>query len=502
MKSTKSLFLLTLVLGFSSSIHATKSSSITVFETSRSGTLFEEVALDTADLERSVQVTLDPGSLKQTVVGFGSSFTESSAYVLAQLPEEIRDDVLKACFSEEGARYSLTRTHIASCDFSLSNYTYTPEEDITLSNFSVAEDEEDLIPLIKDAQNQSGADFKIVASAWTAPPWMKTNQDWNAGALLPEHYSTFAQYTLKYLEAYSQKGINIWGITPLNEPQGNGGQWESMHFTGEEMADYVGNHLGPTLQQAESDTKIFIFDQNRGEALEYVEPFMKSNAREYVDGIALHWYSSTTDYYPEVLDQLRADFPEMSLFHSEGCVDVLGDDEPAGAWLENDWYWREEATDWGIYWAIDGQKKDHPPYRPFYRYARDIIGGLNHGFIGWIDWNLVLDFKGGPNHANNFACAPILIDPESDEVYYTPLFYCLKHFSKFIRPGAKIISVEADANFIMTTAAVNPDGSQVIVAFNMSEKDHSVQFKGASIEFADILEKQSVKTYTLPATNP
>lgn len=500
MKSTKSLFLLTLVLGFSSNIHATDSSSITVFETSRAGNSFQEVSLSTPNLPQSLEVTLNPDSLKQTIVGFGSSFTESAAYVLDQLPEEIRDDVLRACFSENGARYSLTRTHIASCDFSLNNYTYAPEKDTSLSDFSVEEDEDDLIPFILDSKNQRGADFKIIASAWTAPPWMKTNQDWNAGELLPEHYSTFARYTLKYLETYAQKGIDIWGLTPLNEPQGNGGQWESMHFTGEEMADYVGNHLGPVLKEAGSETKLFIFDQNRGEVLDYVEPFINSSAREYIDGIALHWYSSTTDYYPDVLDELNRRFPELSVFHSEGCIDVMGDDEPEGAWLKDDWYWRQEATDWGIYWAIEGQKKDHPPYRPFYRYARDVIGGLNHGFFGWVDWNLALDFKGGPNHADNFCGAPILIDTENQEVYFTPLFYCLKHFSKYMRPGAKIMSVELDSNFIMVTAAVNPDGSQVIVAFNMSEKDHSVNFKGAAIEFADALEKQSIKTYTLPAS--
>ena len=478
------------------SVAATES-TIKVYETNRAGTSFAEVQLDNHAFSNPIRLQIDPSQLKQEVVGFGGSFTESAAYVLGQLSEDKRAEVIAAYFSESGAHYSLTRTHIASCDFALSNYSYTPDPDPTLANFSIAEDEPDLIPLIKDAMAQPGADFKIVASPWTSPSWMKDNNDWNAGSLLPEHYSTFARYTLKYLQAYQAVGIDIWGITPENEPLGNGGQWESLHFTGEQMADYVGNHLGPVLEQAGMDTKIFIYDQNRDEVLHYVKPILGSPAAEYVDGVALHWYSHTKDYCPKILDTLTSLYPETPFFHSEGCIDVMGDDEPAGAWLENDWYWNEDATDWGYYWAVDDAKADHPKYRPFYRYARDIIGGLNHGFFGWVDWNLALDFKGGPNHANNFACAPVLVDTKNNEIYYTPIYYCMMHFSKYIRPGARIVEVDNVAEPLMVTAAKNPDGSLVVVAFNMGESAQPVEIKLGSSTICDTLRAQSLKTYVV-----
>lgn len=479
-------------------VNVSTGANVRVFETSRTGSAFTEVKLHTQDADNYLKINVFPDQPKQSIVGFGSSFTESAAYVLNQLSDNHRAEVIETCFSESGARFSLTRTHIASCDFSVSNYSYTPNPDAMLADFSIHEDEDDLIPLILDAKSQMGADFKIIASPWTAPTWMKDNHDWNAGKLLPEHYATFASYTLKYLKAYKNKGIDIWGITPINEPHGNGGQWESMEFTGEEMADYVENHLGPTIKKASIDTKIFIFDQNREQAaIDFVTPILESGAGEFVDGIALHWYNSTVDYCPDFLDTLSAKFPNKPFFHSEGCIDAMGDDEPKGAWLEDDWYWRKEATDWGYFWATEETKKDHPPYRPFYRYARDIIGGLNHGFFGWVDWNLALDFNGGPNHADNFCGAPILIDTKNNEVYYTPLFFCLQHFSKFIRPGAKILTVDQTEEPFMFTAAKNPDGSIIIIAFNMEESAQQVEIRVGEITLSDTLQAQSLKTYVL-----
>ncbi len=480
-------------------LHA-DSQQIEVYETSRSGQHLNRVELLGAPgVDEAITIQIDLAHPKQSIVGFGSSLTESTAFVLDQLSDAKRAEVLKACFSSNGAGYTLTRTHIASCDFSTSNYTYASNPQADLSDFSVAPDEDDLIPLIQDALAQEGAELKIIASPWTAPPWMKDNQDWNAGSLLPEHYATFARYMVKYLQAYRKHGIEIWGVTPENEPHGNGGQWESMHFTAEQMADYIAKDLGPAFETAGLDTRIFIFDQNRDNVLEYIEPILNSSsARPYVDGVALHWYSTTNDYCPDVLDSISRLYPEVPFFHSEGCIDVMGDDEPKGVWLEDDWYWRQDATDWGYYWAEGDAKLDHPKYRPFYRYARDIIGGLNHGFFGWVDWNLALDFQGGPNHANNFCGAPILVDAETDAVYYTPLFYCLQHFSRFIRPGAKILPVQGEiAEQLMVTAAQNPDGSTVIVAFNMTEKPTTVHYALGGHLIEDTLIAQSLKTYII-----
>src|SRR5690606_29822392 len=132
------------------------------------------------------------------------------------------------------------------------------------------------------------------------------------------------------------------------------------------------------------------------------------------------------------------------------------------------------------------QKHLHPKYVPVFRYARDIIGCLNNGVDGWIDWNMVLDRQGGPNWAKNWCVAPVIVDPEQDEVYITPLYYSLAHFSRFIRPGAVRIGFENTSEYVMITAARNPDGSIAVIVFNPEEETKCIQLNlnEKSVEFA------------------
>ena len=226
-----------------------KSLQIEVFETSADGNKLTKISeFPTSD--SIVEIQLNPKEKYQKITGYGGSFTESTAYLLNQLSEANRKEVIDAYFGDSGAKYSLTRTHINSSDFSLGNYSYAPiEGDITLENFSIEEDMDDIIPLIKDAMKVSTDGFKIISSPWTAPIWMKDNKAWKGGKLLPEYYDTWALFFSKYLHAYAEQGIDIWGITVENEPLGNGENWESMHYTPEEMNDFVKNHLGPCQKQ-------------------------------------------------------------------------------------------------------------------------------------------------------------------------------------------------------------------------------------------------------------
>ena len=440
-----------------------------VFQTSRAGDQVARVSAFAEEAEQArARITVEEGRRFQTLRGFGGAFTESSAHVLSLLDGDKRSEVLEAYFSPEHAGYSLMRTHIASCDFSLGNYTYAPVPgDSALEHFSIEHDRSLLLPLIKDAMAVPGADFRLLASPWTAPPWMKDNADWNGGRLRPEHGDTFARYLARYLKAYEEEGVPIWGLTPVNEPEGNDSNWESMHFTPEEMKTFLLECLGPTLEREGLDTKVFVFDQNRNHMEAWADALLGDPAAaRYVAGTAVHWYSSTVDYYGDALQRLRERYPDKEIMQTEGCIDSLGDDEPAGAWLEADWYWRKEATDWGYVWAPDELKPDHPMYVPVYRYVRDMIGTLNNWVTGWVDWNIVLDFRGGPNHANNFCGAPVLVDPDAQRVFYTPLFYAMTHFSRFIRPGAIRIGCEVSDDSVMATAVLNADGGAVVVVFN------------------------------------
>jgi glucosylceramidase len=389
------------------------------------------------------------------------------------LSKKNRKIILDAYFSESGANYSLTRTHIASCDFSLSNYTYAKvENDLELKNFTIEDDKDDLIPMILQAKSISKDGFNIIASPWSCPPWMKDNKKYVGGKLLPEYNDTFALYFTKYLDAYKKEGINIWGVTVINEPHGNGNNWESTLFSPIEMTDFVQNHLGPKLEKdGWGDIKILGYDQNRAGIQEWVDVMYKDeNTSKYYDGLAIHWYESTYEVFPEALQYAHQKAPNKYLIQTEACVD-----SEIPHWKDDAWYWKKEATDWGWDWASEKDKYLHPKYAPVNRYAADIIGCLNNWVDGWIDWNMVLDTQGGPNWFKNWCVAPVIVDTEKDEVYFTPLYYVMAHFSKFMRPGAIKIGCTISNSELISSAVQNPDGSIALVIFNPTDNNKTIE---------------------------
>jgi glucosylceramidase len=309
--------------------------------------------------------------------------------------------------------------------------------------------------------------------------------------LKPEYRKTWALYFAKYIEAYRKEGIEVWGVTVENEPLGNGNNWESMHFTASEMTDFVQNFLGPTLQEEGCNVKILGYDQNRGEELKTWVDTMYQNeeSSKYFDGTAVHWYASTYDYMGESLDRAHQAAPDKHLIQTEGCVDA-----EVPVWKDDAWYWSKQATDWGWDWAPEHEKFLHPKYAPVNRYARDMIGCLNHWVDGWVDWNMILDRQGGPNWFKNWCVAPVIVDVEADEVYITPLYYVMAHFSRFIRPGAVRIGLEMSDTDLMATAAQNPDGTISVVLFNEGKEPKSVNLKLNEQSFNVTITGQAIQT--------
>jgi glucosylceramidase len=479
-----------------SSCTKSKNRDFEIFETSASGNQLTKLS-DFPAADTIVEISILPDAHFQSVTGFGGSFTEASAYLLNQLSREKRNKIMEAYFGDSGARYSLTRTHINSCDFSLGNYSYSPVEgDVELEHFSITEDLDDIIPMILEAKAISREGFKIISSPWTAPPWMKDNNGWRGGKLLPEYYDTWALFFSKYIDAYRAEGIDIWGLTVENEPLGNDNNWESMHFTPQEMTDFVKNHLKPKLESDKHKVKILGYDQNRDEELKKWADVMFADeaAKSSFDGTAVHWYASTCEYFPEVLQYVQNKAPGKHLINTEACIDAQ-----VPRWNDDAWYWSKKARDWGWDWAPEELKYLHPEYVPVFRYARDIIGCLNSGADGWIDWNMVLDRQGGPNWAKNWCVAPVIVDTEQDEVYFTPLYYTLAHFSRFIRPDAVRIGFENPDDDLMMTAARNPNGSIAVVIFNPEEFSKGVQLSlhEKSIEFT--ISGKAIQTILIKA---
>jgi glucosylceramidase len=471
---------------------------VVVYETSEAGNKLTEISEFTS-LESPARIKLNPSQKFQTITGFGGSFTESSAYLLNKLSKKNRDTILQAYFSEEGANYSLTRTHMNSCDFSLSQYSYSPvEDDMELEYFTVKEDKDDLIPMIKDAMKVSKNGFKIIASPWTAAPWMKDNKKWVGGKLLPKYYDTWALFFSKYADAYKEEGIDIWGFTVENEPHGNSDNWESMHYSPEEMTIFVQHHLGPKLEaDGKENLKILGYDQNRAGLKEWVDVMFKDEASsKYYDGTAIHWYESTYEVFPEALQYAHHKAPNKYLIETEGCID-----SQVPEWNNDAWYWKKEATDWGWDWASDKDKHLHPKYAPVNRYARDIIGCLNNWVDGWVDWNMVLDRQGGPNWFENWCVAPVIVDPEKDEVYFTPLYYTMAHFSKYIRPQAQVIGLENSDTDLQVTAAQNTDGSIAVVVFNEGKIKKSFKLQLEEKEILVNIDAQALQTIIVSTIN-
>ena len=481
----------------------------------------ENVPLQAGRAEGTV-IEIIPEQVKQTIDGIGSSFTESSAYVLAHLEPTQRREVMNKLFSSDGADFSLCRTHIGACDFCVEGrYSYDDVAgDVSLKNFSIKPDKlgfdptqhagikdgaYDLLPMIKEAlaikAGQDGGELRLIASAWTAPSWMKDIEEWyipgspennwqgTGGWLKPKHDAIYAKYLIKYLDAYAAEGVKLWGLTPVNEPNGNSGQWESMHFSPESQSDFVKQHLGPALKDSGHDaTRLLVYDQNRDHMEEWADKILAdAEIQPYVYGMAVHWYESTYKVNEDALDRVHAKYPQFRIIHTEGCIDDLGKEAGGGIkdpvlfkesnWFNNDdFWWNPNATDWAYTaeWAGEGVV-DHPVYTPVHRYARNIIVSLDHWMAGWVDWNCVLDAQGGPNHVGNFCGAPIMIDTKKDTIYYTPIYDVLAQFSRTIRPGDKAVTtkkmlVDLDADALHCCATLNPDRLLSIQLLNTTKQ--------------------------------
>jgi len=467
-------------------------------------------------------IRVRPDITKQTLIGIGTSFTESAAFVLAQLEPKKRSQVMENVFGEQGANFSLARSPIGATDFSVEGkYSYAEvADDRELRHFSIEPDQDgfsasqypnirdesfDLLPMIKLAlsikQKQADSSLKIIASAWTAPPWMKDNKDWyspgspannyngGGGVLLPEYESIYADYLIKYLDAYRDQGVDIWGITPVNEPLGNNGQWESMQFTPESQSEFIKKYLGPKLHgNGYEDVSLLILDHSRDHLEHWADVIYNDpDSAKYVAGAAVHWYESSFKVYDDILEKVHNKYPGYAIVHTEGCIDDLGKDAPEGIldtvaykesnWFDNDaFWWNANATDWAYTATWQGViAADHPIYTPVHRYARNIIVSLNHWVTGWIDWNIVLDQRGGPNHVGNFCGAPIMIDVDSGYVYYTPVFYILSQLSNTIRPGdiavqtdKQLIGLDDDA--IHASASINADNLLSVQVLNTTKQ--------------------------------
>jgi glucosylceramidase len=395
-------------------------------------------------LETETCVFVSPAKTFQTFLGIGGAITDASAEVFATLSSARQEEFLASYYNrDKGIGYTLARTSIHSSDFSSGSYTYVNDGDAALKTFSIAHDRKFRIPLIKRAIAAAGGTLMLYASPWSPPAFMKSNGSMlKGGKLLPAFAAPWASYVARFIKAYEAEGIPLWGISVQNEPMATQ-TWESCIFTAEEERDFLKLHLGPTLaREGLSDKKIIVWDHNRDLMKQRVDViYADPEAAKYAWGTGFHWYESWSgglEMYENV-GAVNACYPDKHLLFTEGCAESF--------------------------------TADHYQYWPnAERYGRSMINDFNNGTVGWTDWNILLDGQGGPNHANNFCFAPVHANTATGELIYTPSYYYIGHFSKFIRPGAKRVSTVSSRSQLMSTSFMNADGSLVTVVMNPTDK--------------------------------
>ena len=393
-------------------------------------------------LETEIAVFVNPKKTFQEYLGIRVAITDASAEVFATLNTVQQEKLLPSLYGKDGIGYNIIRTSIHSSDFGLGTHTYIKEGDADLKTFSIEKDKEKRIPFIKRALELIKDDVVFYASPWSPPAFMKTNNNMlKGGKLLPEFRQSWADYYVKFIKAYEKEGILVWGLTIQNEPMAVQ-RWESCIYTAAEERDFLKNYLGPTLEkEGLGDKKIVVWDHNRDLISDRANTiFEDPEASKYAWGIGFHWYETWTGGLPKYnnLKNIKESFPSKNLLFTEGCAEGFNPEK-----LQ---FWPNAE-----------------------RYGNSMINDFNSGVVGWTDWNILLDERGGPNHVENFCFAPIHADTKTGALTFTPTYYYIGHFSKFIKPGALRISTTTSRTSIESTSFKNKDGKIVTVVMNKTE---------------------------------
>lgn len=403
----------------------------------------------------------------QTHMGFGGAITDATVDCYAACDEKRREQIVRAYYGADGLNYNIARFTVHSSDFAAKSYIYTKDDD--LSTFDLSVEDRVKIPFAKRCMEASDREITFFASPWSPPAFAKTNGDMCHGGKLKDEYRAFwAEYYARYLEELEKRGIHISYANVQNEPEAIQ-TWESREVDAQEEGRDIRDFLAPTFQKHGLDVKFFIWDHNRDRMVRRtIDTMSVEGVAEHIWGVGYHWYCCDRH---ENLRDLHTLYPDLHLLLTECCVELAydsttGESSCAGVWEHGE------------------------------RYAKQIIGDLNNWSEGYIDWNLVLNEYGGPNHAGNFCEAPIMLDGKGGLIFQ-PSYWHIAHFSKYIQPGAKRIFCAGGASGIYQTAYVNPDGTKIVVALNNSDRDADTNIDVDGEKFGVRLEKHSIVTVVL-----
>ncbi len=417
--------------------------------------------------QNALVIAVDATTRYQQMDGFGGSLTDSSAWLIwNKLDSSQQTTLMQQLFSPSaGIGISFLRQPMGASDFTVNgNYSYddvpSGQTDTDLTNFSISHDTAYIVPLLTQARTINPA-VKIVALPWSPPAWMKVNGSMNGGNMITADFPSFAQYFVKYLQAYQQQGIPVYAISAQNEPLNSTSSYPSESLSAADESDFIGNHLGPTLNSAGlNQVKIFGYEHNWDNA-DYPESVLGSAAGNFVAGTAFHCYAGDVSAQSTV----EAAYPGKDLWFTE-CSGTVGSN------FAGDLVWNSEHL---------------------------MIGATRNWARSVSIWNLTLDQNSGPTNGGCSHCRGVVtIDSSTSPatVTHNVEYYVLGHLGKFVVPGAlRIGSNSFGAGSIEDVAFQNPDGSIVLFVLNSSVSTQAFTVRSKGSTFNYVLPAQSVATF-------
>ena len=414
-------------------------------------------------------INVTPSTTYQTVQGFGAALTDSSAWLIEnELNSSQRNDLMNMLFdSELGIGISYLRLPMGASDFTASGfYTYNDlpswQTDVAQNQFSISHDQQYIIPQLQQAL-AINPDLKLMGSPWSAPAWMKTSGSVIGGSLQSQYYSSYATYLKKYIEAYAAEGISIDAITLQNEPLSTPTNYPSMSMTSAEQIDLVKNHVGPTFDTANIDTKLVLYDHNWDNTSYAINALNDPNVKQYVAGTAFHGYAGDVSAQTTVHNA----HPDKEIYFTE----ITGGD------------WATNFAD-NLVWGVENV----------------IIGNGRNWGQSALYWNLALNENNGPHLGGCSGCRGVVtIDSSTGGIALNEEYYIIAHASKFVQPGAVRVDSRTIENIVETVAFENPDGSKVVIALNPSSSSKSFRIVEGGEHFSYQLPSESVVTFKWPS---
>ncbi|ULC58014.1 glucosylceramidase [Flaviramulus sp. BrNp1-15] len=403
-------------------------------------------------------ITVNPEVSYQVMDGFGFSLTGGSAMHLNNMSDSARNNILKELFSVDNVGVSYLRLSIGASDLDPEVFSYNDlpdgETDENLTKFSIEKDKENLIPVLKEIL-AINPDIKIMGSPWSAPIWMKTNNNSIGGSLKPEYYAAYANYFVKYIQAYKAEGISIDAITVQNEPLHDGNN-PSMYMEALSQAEFVKNHLGPAFEAANIKTKIVVWDHNADNPAYPMTIFADDEANKYIDGSAFHLYNGSIDN----LSAVHNTYPNKSLYFTEQWVGA--NSEFGGNLL---WHTREL-----------------------------IVGATRNWCKTVLEWNLASNSNLQPHTPGGCTECLGALTIDGNNVQRNVAYYIIAHASKFVRPGSQRISSNYSSD-LPNVAFKIPTGNIVVIVVNNTEIDKSFNIKTPGESILTSLKGGAVGTY-------